>query len=328
MSRVLVCQFLLIFSSAVIGQIPSLYFPQKGTTLFSNNLVFDWQKNSLHASLDVELDTDSLFSNPIVYLLNNVVKNWQSQEVNQTLFVRNSPFNAPEFVSDFLNGKPAIRFGKSASAPSMTYLDFPPLLVAGGNFTFISLWKFNFPSSLPVQYILANVQEGIYAGGAVNFAGLRNMGVFKDPKHFGMANMQTILTSGIGSIRPLVIRRNKIGVPLSSNSLVVDDFTISRLGGRTDLTNLFLCANLPELILFSTTLSDSANEVVESYFLGKYGTVVRLPFDTLACAESISIQLARAGEFSSFLWSTGATTSNITIQQPGIYWVTAVNFLG
>ena len=187
MGKIVFSKFLFLFPIFAYTQIPSLYFPKKGTTITTDYIKFDWQKNPFSTLIEVQLDADSLFQNPNTLLLdfddsvtglqsdkkyffrwripnlnwsdyswfktssfsslasiqlwlsadegvlleNNVVKHWKSKDVNQTLLLRNSPFNAPEFTADFLNGKPAISFGKTVTAPSMTFLDFPAISVNG-----------------------------------------------------------------------------------------------------------------------------------------------------------------------------------------------------
>jgi hypothetical protein len=51
--------------------------------------------------------------------------------------------------------------------------------------------------------------------------------------------------------------------------------------------------------------------------------------DTLVCPQSNFSQLLKAySDYDSYLWNTGDTTKDITINQPGTYWVTASNWCG
>jgi len=163
-----------------------------------------------------------------VVVENSTVKEWISQDSLQTLLSRDSPFNAPEFSPSFLNGKPAIIFGKNSTSPSMTFLNFSPIHINSNAFSFFALWRFNFSVINPLQYILGNIQEGIFAGGTLSTAGFRNMGAFKSSNHFGISNSQTFLTAGVNSIRPLSIRRNKTPLALSSNSQAISSFNLFR----------------------------------------------------------------------------------------------------
>ncbi len=55
-------------------------------------------------------------------------------------------------------------------------------------------------------------------------------------------------------------------------------------------------------------------EVVKEINLGK---------DTLVCNDTMSLQLSIPSSLQNILWNTGATTSSITVDTPGLYYVTA-----
>jgi hypothetical protein len=51
--------------------------------------------------------------------------------------------------------------------------------------------------------------------------------------------------------------------------------------------------------------------------------------DTLVCPQTNFSQVLKAySDYDSYLWNTGDTTKDITINQPGTYWVTASNWCG
>jgi PKD repeat protein len=104
-------------------------------------------------------------------------------------------------------------------------------------------------------------------------------------------------------------------------------FVLGAYNNSTDLGEiLFLNGNITEIIFV-----DSHNPLhvssVNSYLRYKYSPPLNLGADKLEyslCEFNISAD----PRFTSFNWSTGATTESITVNQPGTYWVQVTDIFG
>jgi PKD repeat protein len=93
-----------------------------------------------------------------------------------------------------------------------------------------------------------------------------------------------------------------------------------------------LNGEISEIILFSDALPDLQRNLIEKYVLDRYAPPVNLGADITPTYQNngtcVNESITASTSYSSYLWSTGATTSSITITQAGSYWIQTLDIFG
>lgn len=97
------------------------------------------------------------------------------------------------------------------------------------------------------------------------------------------------------------------------------------IGARNINGSLSFDGEIAELIIFNNTLNTQDYVLVETYLMDKYAPPVYLGEDIVQSYSLCPVTLDGSSRFKSFLWSTGDTTSTISVEQPGSYWVQALD---
>lgn len=229
----------------------------------------------------------------------------------------------PGYETGSLGGYPSVRFGKQGAAGDHTFLNITPnVTLTNGENTLLEVLKLNYNPTF-AQYFLSGNGPGFYPGGP----GL-GPGVY-DGNNFRYATAGPLVDWQLISYRKNEIRRNGSAPMAGTGPGIGQTFSLTQLGKRGDLNTLFFTGNLSELILFDYQVNDSILTMLSQYLMGKYTRPVRLPYDTLVCAESLPLSLpGGAAEYGSILWSTGANTANVSITANGVYWARATSKFG
>lgn len=83
-----------------------------------------------------------------------------------------------------------------------------------------------------------------------------------------------------------------------------------------------------EFLVFNSNLTDTQRAIIEKFILDKYAPPVNLGPDVVANGICANVVLNAGDYFTSYLWSTGATTSTITATTLGTYWVQVTDPFG
>jgi hypothetical protein len=90
-----------------------------------------------------------------------------------------------------------------------------------------------------------------------------------------------------------------------------------------------LNGEIAEVILYDQALPTSQRNEIELYLMDRYAPPVNLGADINSTYGFCDITLRPINEiYTSYLWSNNATTSSIAINEPGTYWVQAVDVFG
>lgn len=98
-----------------------------------------------------------------------------------------------------------------------------------------------------------------------------------------------------------------------------------RLAGTA--SGAYMKGYIPEFIYYHTTLDSVQDRLLAQYISEKYHGRLNLG-ENIAATSLCSVVLQPDREYESYLWSTGDTTKNITIQQSGTYWLNTINRFG
>jgi hypothetical protein len=90
-----------------------------------------------------------------------------------------------------------------------------------------------------------------------------------------------------------------------------------------------LNGEIAEVILYDQALTSIERKLVENYLMDRYAPPVNLGADINSTYGFCDISLQPINQiYTSYLWSNNATSSSIAINEPGTYWVQAVDVFG
>lgn len=227
----------------------------------------------------------------------------------------NSNFRAI-WVPDVINGASAAQFGEN----SASYYSFSELNLS--DFTVIGLFNPN-PPDLPLHYLLSGEDtQGVFTNGTM----ISGAGVF-DGENILNSN-QNYNHWQITTLTNDQIFVNTQEVNYASNTSA-ESLNLNILGSRSQaLETQYFNGFLAELMIFNYKLSSDEINYYEEYLRQKYFPPVNLGQDlSLNCGECVYTINAPTG-FVDYNWSTGETSSSITVNQSGTYTLTVTDIFG
>jgi hypothetical protein len=253
---------------------------------------------------------------------NGVVTEWISSGDSNRIAAQQAVFLRPELFAQGPGGFPVVKFGKTGATGGHTSLEFPAIPLSS-DMTLLTLTKLN-GNGPSIHYFLGGINGAMHLGGS--FSGGIGLGFYTGPVWRYTATTPA-LNWNIGYFHKQRARRNSTDLNLLGTA-PTQTWQINMFGYRPDNTNLRTHADVSEFMVFNTPLPDSLILLGENYLKFKYVRPIRLPYDTLVCGPTLSLTVPNPEDFSSILWSTGATTPTVNLTQSGTYWVRGTSFLG
>lgn len=113
-----------------------------------------------------------------------------------------------------------------------------------------------------------------------------------------------------------------------SNFIYSGDFAFNQLG-RSEFYGAFPSSGeIAEIIIYNSVLNQVDRDIILNYLSNKYASSVNLGQDIIISSSFCDTVISTVGYYENYLWSTGAATPTISVNQSGKYWVQATDIFG
>lgn len=260
----------------------------------------------------------------------NRVNAWQNIISGNYSAVQGNNARKPILQNNVLNGLPLLSFDGS---DGLTIASLPM-----GEFTFIQFWRNNGGNAVIYEHSPNTNQNG---GGYLFTSNLCSFGSKR-----GTVFSTKDLAPGWGEKNEYIVSSHRFGGSHQSNELFLNSVLQSAptcvfagnpgssievqnlyIGSRNN-SSLFMRGVLGDQLMFNDNIEDSLRLLYEQFLMDKYATAVSLGKDTLIEYGICGIQLSPISSFKTYKWNTGESTSSITAQKPGIYWLEGTDVFG
>lgn len=246
----------------------------------------------------------------------NKVEQWNDLSGNANHAIQTVSTSKPLLTNAVasLNQHPSIAFDGNdiLNTPNLGLLNTEIFMVCKGNsvnnefFGFGSGYHVNFISLRPILYLAGSNYR--------YFSGLQPTGIYQ------FHNLSWL--NGDAAAASTFLRINGTNIPYSS-SVQSSGFILNNLS----IGSGSLQGEMAEIIVFDNQLNSSNRSMLEAYLRSRYAPPVNLGANPLIYSFC-DITLSAGTRFTSFLWSNGATTESINVNQSGTYWVQVTDIFG
>jgi len=145
----------------------------------------------------------------------------------------------------------------------------------------------------------------------------------------------SFIRNGITKLNSIMV--DGTATNLSSQYSLVDIVTTGNISANSlsrdrNIIDRVWYGDIAEVIIYNQALSHLQVIQVEEYLNNKYAPPIQLPNDisitNSICDTLLKLNNPNNNQYSNYLWSTGDTTSTISVNRPGTYWVKAKNIFG
>ncbi len=262
-----------------------------------------------------------------------VVSQWKDLSPSALVATQANVAQQPTIVfQPLLCGKPTVRFDGTGVANTADYLAFSPISLT--DYTAFIFRAYNSDPALYMQYVIGGPVCGLCADANFYSAGFGSYSNQQGANalYASLPSAQVSLFGVFTTQRDHVFRNGleSIHAPANANfsNSSIPGLTLSALGTRPDNTILSYRGGVGEIVLCNTSLDSATRNLTERYLRYKFVPPVDLGPDTVFSKFCVSATLTATGCFTSYLWSTGATTASINVTALGTYWVRAKDACG
>lgn len=259
----------------------------------------------------------------------NSVSIWRDQSNNNNNAIQSTPSFQPQVLLNAIGGKPALLF--DGDNDNMVI----DLLMSSNKLTSFILFKNKTTlNSTSCMVLYDNTKSNDYDNSnsiILTLINGNNISAYR--------NWTEIVYSSINqnySLYKLTSDGSTIKAQLNNNppdqKNSTGNFNSNKavIGSRysSNNYNFFMNMEVAEIIIYDSLLTSTEILEVENYLMNKYSPPVSLGPDINVDYGFCSIELKVGNNFSNIVWSTGATTASINVNQSGTYWVSAVDIFG
>jgi PKD repeat protein len=225
--------------------------------------------------------------------------------------------------SSILNNKPSLEFNgfkKMESFSSFSFGNFTAFIVAShntGDVNFARLLDHSYNTGFWIGKGSGNNVGGGTLEVNAPFGNFQSV-AFNQPFILNMFRSGASTSSFLNGVAFNPVSRNTGSAPTALNKIII---------GATLQNGDFGRKKIYEIIIFNRALTLTERSTIETYLRTKYASPLSLGPDIVQNTLCSSVLNAPAG-FTNLLWSNGATTSSISVNQPGTYWLQGTDIFG
>ncbi len=274
---------------------------------------------------------------------NSSLQNWNSLAVTALASNANAATSPTYLSSGGPGNKPMVKF--SGGLKQLTTNITGAQIAHTDPISFYFLGKL-LPQAQPYGFIFTMANFALYTPLQQNRAAYNHNanatflwasnGSTGQPQYFitssGNANTWRFFTAIDNTVQAKVFRNS---IPVGSSASAVYSINPAApiiLGSNVNYNNNASLATsqmeVAEMLFFNADHNDSTRILLEKYLIQRYLPPVNLGKDTSINPLCGSILLRAGDGFSSYLWSTGSTSANLTVNAPGTYWVSVQDGYG
>ncbi|MFN2396390.1 MAG: PKD domain-containing protein [Bacteroidales bacterium] len=261
-----------------------------------------------------------LAADSLVTISEGKVSEWGDLSGNDYHLLQNNPENQPELTENAINNYPSIHF--NGTSDFMT-VDFDQSYAHPNSFFVV--WKTLSTGRRVILDDQTNLMLDINLGNEIRlFAGAGLSYTKESPFDF------LITTAVFNEVNSKIFENSSIKVMGNTGNKELPGLS---LGRRTIYSDRYFHGEVSEIIFFDKEINAENQLSIENYLkrkynLGDYIEPVNLGIDYTSDYSLCPIILDAGEQYESYIWSTGETTSNINVQESGVYSVIVTDAFG
>lgn len=260
------------------------------------------------------------------------VSQWTDLSTSPVVATQSNASQKPTLVSNVaqLCGKPVIYFTGNGGISTAQNLAFPVVNVT--DFTSLMVREY-VNLSAPIQYVVGGLTQGLFAEADFYSAGFGSFITTATDHMYASVASASLPGYGIYTTQNSHVFRNGVealhGPPPAGGDISVASLALQTIGCRTNggFPHSYK-GGIAEMLLYNSQLSNEDRQLAEKYLRYKFAPPVNLGPDTILNKFCVSVNLNSGSCYSTYLWSTGATTASINVTALGTYWVRVTDAFG
>jgi PKD repeat protein len=261
--------------------------------------------------------------------INGKVQTWTDLSPNAYLLTQTNAVKRPSVSANSLNNLPSLTFSGNQVLSGGDILDIGTssrsMFVVGQMGANQTLFAKSLFASSPSRYALIKIgNQPVY-----NYQDISTKNIFSN-LNVASFSLFSLLSSVSTAMNKFYINNSNMGsIAINSNYNMNSNFRFL-IGAWNDATDIgevyYLNGNISEIVFINSTDNIEIAQI-QNYLHYKYSPPINLGADYTP-NNFCPISLTAPTGFTNLLWSTGATSSSVMVNQAGTYWVQGTDLFG